>query len=126
VETGWELGGKVGIVFQKNHHKVAKSLINKGFIVVSSEKRLGATIACPFATTTPKMDISLFLRVIYLVFMEKIYPNLGLSAISENPIPTHSIFSGGNHSHPFPPTLDLVAKAPVFYGSKQSTDFRGS
>ncbi|MBT4778434.1 MAG: hypothetical protein HOO03_09365 [Rhodobacteraceae bacterium] len=34
--------------------------------------------------------------------------------ISENPIPTHSTFSGGIPSHPFPPSLDSVAKAPVF------------
>ena len=58
--------------------------------------------------------------------MEKIYPNLGLPAISENQIPTHSCFSGGEPSHPFPPTLVSVAKAPVFYDPKQSTDFRGS
>ncbi|MBC8409067.1 MAG: hypothetical protein H8E12_10150 [Rhodobacteraceae bacterium] len=34
--------------------------------------------------------------------------------VSENPIPTHSIFSGGIPSHPFPPSLESVAKAPVF------------
>lgn len=77
VKTGCELGVKVELVFQKNHRKDAKSPINKGFITVSSEKRWGVTVSSTFLTLHPKTDIYLIFKAIVLVFIEKIYPNLG-------------------------------------------------
>ena len=47
------------------------------FAAIGGVRRHLATEACPFTTVTPKMDISLFIRVINVIFIEKIYPNLG-------------------------------------------------